>query len=368
MDIIALSIPIFFSLMSIEFIYAWVSKRSLYRLNDSMNDLACGIINQVISVFTAVLIFGFYVAVYEAYHLFPIPEASWWAWALCVVGVDLGYYWFHRMSHEVNFLWVTHVVHHQSEEYNLSVALRQGAIEPWATWVFYLPLALLGFPPLMYLTCNALITLYQFWIHTRAIDRLGPLEAVFTTPSHHRVHHGCNPKYLDRNYSGFLIVWDKLFGTFQVEEEEPTYGLVKPLASWNPLYANIKFPLRVWRYSRSLPSLRARLGIWLKGPSALPSDIIEVEGRHKYDASISGWRAAWVLIQFVTGLAGAVFLLFSGEWVGRGPQLVMATWVLATLTGVGAVFENKPWALGFEAARLATLPIVVWFVVIPVLP
>jgi hypothetical protein len=218
----------------------------------------------------------------------------------------------------------------------------------------------------MFLTCQALITLYQFWIHTRAIDRLGPLEAVLTTPSHHRVHHGCNPRYLDRNYAGFLILWDKVFGTFQAEEEEPTYGLVKPLASWNPVYANLKFPLRLWQHSRSLPSIGARLGIWFKGPSALPSPENEVEGREKYDASVSGWRVPWVILQFITGLSGAVFLLFTGELIGRGPQVVMAVWVLATLTGVGAVFENKPWARIVETARLTALPAVVWFVILPV--
>ncbi|MCO4774003.1 MAG: sterol desaturase family protein [Deltaproteobacteria bacterium] len=363
MDIIALSIPVFFALMGLEVGYALLSGRALYRLNDSLNDLACGVINQVVGVFSSVLIFGFYVGVYNAAHLFEIPGDTWWAWGLCILGVDFGYYWFHRMSHEVNFLWVTHVVHHQSEEYNLSVALRQGAIEPWATWVFYLPLALLGFPPLMFLTANALNTLYQFWVHTRAIDRLGPLEAVFNTPSHHRVHHGCDPKYLDRNYSGFLIIWDRIFGTFQAEEEEPTYGLVTPLASWNPLWANVKFPVRVWRHARTLPTLRQRLGIWFQGPKAIPGLTGAVAGRTKYDASLSGGAVAYVVLLFVLGLAVAVLLLFTPDQLARWQQALGAAFVVLSLVGIGAIYEQKRWSRGLEVARWASLPVVLWLLV-----
>lgn len=358
MDIIALSIPIFFLLIGVELAYMVFSKRSLYRLNDSLNDLSCGVLNQLVSVFTAALIFGIYVVVYDRVHLVDIPGDAWWAWALCIVGVDFGYYWFHRVSHEVNLLWLTHVPHHQSEEYNLSVALRQGAIEPWVTWAFYLPLAVIGFPPLMFLTCNALNTLYQFWVHTRAIDRLpAPVEFVFNTPSHHRVHHGCDPKYLDKNYSGFLILWDRLFGTYQEEEEEPTYGTTTQLASWNPVWAMVQFPVQVWRHARTLPTLGARIGIWFRGPSALAS-IGEVAGRDKYDAKATGTgRTAYALLQFVLGLAAAVTLLFLPE-LSMVQKVAGALFSTACLVGVGAVMEDKPWMRWLEGAKWLALPAV----------
>ena len=360
MDLIALSIPIFFVLIAVELAYAAVRKRSLYRLNDSLNDLSCGVLNQLVSVFTAALIFGIYGFVYERTHLVEMPSEAWWTWVVAIVGVDFAYYWFHRMSHEVNLLWVTHVPHHQSEEYNLSVALRQGAIEPWATWIFYLPLAVLGVPPLVFLTANAAITLYQFWIHTRAIDRLpAPIEFVFTTPSHHRVHHGCDPKYLDRNYSGFLILWDRLFGTFQAEEEEPTYGTTTQLASWNPLEAMVRFPVDLWRHARTLPTLRERFGVWFAGPSVL-GHVGEVAGRAKYDAkpATRGATAA-ALAWFGAGLAAAVALLFLPD-LPLPTQLGGAAVSVLCLVAVGRTLEGRPWRPASAAAllALALLPLV----------
>ncbi len=214
LNLIALSIPVFFALIGVELLVARLTGEKLYRYNDAINDLSCGILQQVLGVFVKVIVFGGYVFVYEAGHLLELSATSAGVWVLCFLGVDFFYYWFHRVSHEWSLPWGAHVVHHQSEEFNLAVALRQGAFQPLFSWFFYLPLALVGFPPLMFLTCSSLNTLYQFWIHTRAIGRLGPLEWVLNTPSHHRVHHGSDEKYLDRNYAGVLIVWDRLFGSF----------------------------------------------------------------------------------------------------------------------------------------------------------
>ena len=190
-DYIALSIPVFFALIGVELLVARWQHRRLYRLNDTLNDLHCGILQQVLGVFTKAIVFGVYAALFARGHLLEIRSDSLAAWAACFLGVDFFYYWFHRVSHESNLPWGAHVVHHSSEEYNLAVALRQGAFQPLFSWVFYLPLAWVGFPPLMFLACSSFNTLYQFWIHTRTIGRLGPLEWVLNTPSHHRVHHGC---------------------------------------------------------------------------------------------------------------------------------------------------------------------------------
>ena len=187
--------------------------------------------------------------------------------------MDFFYYWFHRWSHEVNAGWAAHIVHHQSEEMNLAVALRQSVFQGALSWVFYLPLALVGFPPAMFLTVSALNTLYQFWIHTRAIGKLGPLEWVLNTPSHHRVHHGRNPKYIDRNHAGSLIVWDRMFGTFQEEEEEPVYGITRPLASWNPVWANFHYWAELWRTARRATRLQDRFRIFWKPPGWRPEEL-----------------------------------------------------------------------------------------------
>jgi sterol desaturase/sphingolipid hydroxylase (fatty acid hydroxylase superfamily) len=202
---IQLAIPVFFLLIGVELVAARLLERDAYRFSDSLNDLSCGILQQLLEVFLKTALFAGYAWLFAAHRVCEIPAAAAWAWLACFLGVDFCYYWFHRWSHEVNAGWAAHVVHHQSEEYNLSVALRQGAFQPAFSWLFYLPLALVGFPPAMFLAVSSFNTLYQFWIHTRLVGRLGPLEWLLNTPSHHRVHHARNPKYVDRNHGGTLV-------------------------------------------------------------------------------------------------------------------------------------------------------------------
>src|SRR5262245_14149563 len=174
MKLIVASIPLFFILIGIEILAARILEKRVYRLPDSIADLGCGMIEQLLGVLAKGSLFAVYLAIYANARLFDLPEASWIVFGVCFVAVDFLYYWFHRMSHEIGAFWAAHSVHHQSEEYNLTVALRQGAFQGFISWVYYLPLAFLGFPPAVFLTCSALNTLYQFWIHTRLIGTLGP--------------------------------------------------------------------------------------------------------------------------------------------------------------------------------------------------
>lgn len=238
MDYFVQAIPFFFLLIGIELAFGHYARKSLYTLPDAIANLSCGILQELVSVFFTVAMGAAYLLVYERFAIRHL-EPNLLTWVGILVGVDFFYYWFHRASHRVALFWALHVVHHQSEEYNLTVALRQSALGGFFSWIFYLPLAWLGFSPQMFLASYSFNLLYQFWIHTRVIKTLGPAEWILNTPSHHRVHHGRNPKYLDKNYAGALIVWDRLFGTFQSEEEEPVYGIVHPLRSWNPVWANV---------------------------------------------------------------------------------------------------------------------------------
>ena len=235
---VGLAVPFFFLLIGIEIVAGIIERKQLYRFNDSINDLSCGIIDQILAIFLNVLLFASYLYLFEHFRVFEVadasPAAKWVAAIGLMFGVDFCFYWFHRIAHEYASPWATHVVHHQSEEYNLTVALRQSAFESCFAWIFYLPLAVIGFPPIWYVSMKAINLLYQFWIHTEAIDRLGPLEWVMNTPSHHRVHHARNPKYLDKNYAGMFIIWDRMFGTFEPEDEQPVYGITKPLKSMEP--------------------------------------------------------------------------------------------------------------------------------------
>ncbi len=362
-DYIALAIPVFFALIGVEWGLSWWQKRKLYRLNDAINDLHCGILQQVLGVFTKTLVFGAYVAIFEHGRLLEIAD-HWWAWTVCFLGVDFFYYWFHRISHESNLPWGAHIVHHSSEEFNLAVALRQGSFQPFFSWVFYLPLAWLGFPPLMFLACQSFNTLYQFWIHTRAIGKLGPFEWIFNTPSHHRVHHGCDAKYIDKNYAGTLIVWDRLFGTFQPEEEEPTYGITKPLASWNPLWANVHYYVDLWHLSRRAPSWRERVKVWVKPPAWAPEWAPRSASGHtplthgeagKFDADLPLRLVPYLLLHFLGLIGLTVFLLFRGSELSTLETVTVGLLVAWTAANLGTLFEGRHWVLPSELARLAVL-------------
>ena len=360
---IALAIPFFMVAIALEVLATRKSADPRYRFADSITNLSCGVGQQVLLPFMSVVVVGGYVLVYEETALFRpwhISSASWVAWAVLLFGVDLAYYFFHRVSHRVNVFWAGHVVHHQSEEYNLSVALRQSWFDKIGESIFYLPLAVLGFPPLMFLAMTTLNTLYQFWIHTRTVGKLGPLEWVMNTPSHHRVHHGIDPKYIDKNYAGIFIVWDRLFGTFKEEEEEPVYGIVKPLASFNPLWANVHYFADMAALARKCPRFVDKLRVWIAPPEWRP---MELGGRvvipeasratqRKYATQVPRGLGAYVMVNFaIVGSATTAFL-----WMQATAPLsklaCVSALIVATLLAWGALFEGKRWAIPVEVARL----------------
>ena len=363
-DYIVLAIPVFFALIGVELVVARLQGRSLYRLNDSVNDVSCGILQQLLGVALKTVFFAGYVWVFENHRLLGIPMESVAAWIICFFGVDFFYYWFHRKSHEVNALWAAHVVHHQSEEYNLAVALRQGAFQQGFSWIFYLPLALAGFPPVMFLALSSFNTLYQFWIHTRAIGRLGALEWVFNTPSNHRVHHARNPKYIDRNHGGTLIIWDRLFGTYVAEEEEPVYGITTPLRSWNPVWANLHYWVELAGKARRTSSLSDKLRLFLARPGWHPDELggyvgpEEVDGASycKFDTPTSRHRGRYVLTQFALALAGASLLLSSSSRLDEPRGALFSILVVASLVTLGGVLDGSRWGAPAEAVRIALAP------------
>ncbi len=237
---IALAVPFFFLLIGIEL---WVARRRgrrVYRFADAITDLGCGVTQQIVVLFVNGFLFAGYLWMYRHARVVDLGRHPVVAWAVALVGVDFIYYWWHRTSHRVNLLWAAHAVHHQSEDYNLAVALRQAVLTPFTSLPFSLPLAMVGVPPLAYIAADSLSTLYQFWIHTELVGRLGPLEKVLNTPSHHRVHHARNPEYIDRNYGAILILWDRLFGTFAPERARPIYGITKPFRSFNAMWAQLQ--------------------------------------------------------------------------------------------------------------------------------
>jgi len=204
-----------------------------------------------------------------AYDLAPykFPADAWWTWVILFFVDDLAYYVFHRVSHETRLFWNFHVVHHSSKQYNLSVAVRQSWFSGILHWMFYAPVMLLGFAPWMFLLVHGFNLIYQFWIHTKLIRSLGPLEWVVNTPSHHRVHHGVNNPYLDKNYAGVLIIWDRMFGSFVKETEEPQYGIIKQIDGYNPFWINTHGWVEMWDAIREQPTFWRKLSCIFGSPN-----------------------------------------------------------------------------------------------------
>jgi sterol desaturase/sphingolipid hydroxylase (fatty acid hydroxylase superfamily) len=234
-ELILYSIPAFVLLMGVE-LFAYKhgdDEEDLigYEPRDTRTSLTLGAGNVAINVFWKFGLLLVYAAFYEMTSL-RMPADEWWTYVLLFFADDFAYYWFHRVHHEVRFFWASHIVHHSSQHYNFSTALRQ-SWTPMTSMPFWIPLALLGFAPWMILMQKAINLIYQFWLHTERIGKLpAPIEFAFNTPSHHRVHHGANDVYLDRNYAGTLIIWDRMFGSFQREDERPRYGLTRNIRTF----------------------------------------------------------------------------------------------------------------------------------------
>lgn len=358
-DYIALSIPIFFLLIGIELVYDFYNKLKYYRFNDSISNLSQGIGSQLTGLLMKTALFFGYKYIFENWRIFEFPNNI-WVWIILFIAVDFCYYWFHRMSHQINALWAAHIVHHQSEEYNLTVALRQSWFQSWFSWVFYLPLAFLGFEPLMFLTLSSFNTLYQFWIHTRNIKNMGFLEHILNTPSHHRVHHGSNPKYIDKNHAGTLIIWDKLFGTFQKEEEEVYYGITSPLASWNPIWANVHYWVELLNTAKKADNFADKIKVFIKSPGWFPANLggfkyapeIDVLNYKKYDSIYSSKIVPYVIFQFIIALGVGSALLFLNSKLDIFQVILVVLFTISTLVTCGALLENKNWLKYFEYSRI----------------
>ena len=351
MNLIVLSIPIFFALIGLEVAWDQLKGRGLYRLGDSLANIGCGIMDQSTGLFSKVLVVAAYTAMFQLTDTWRSWElqATPTVWVATFVLSDLAYYWAHRLSHEVNILWIGHVVHHQSEDYNLAVALRQSVLQKVLLMWVYWPLALAGFPPEIFLTCMAVNLLYQFWIHTELIDTLGPLEWVMNTPSHHRVHHGRNPEYIDRNHAGVFIVWDRMFGTFQKELVKPTYGITRPTETFNPVHAQWKPVVDLWNDLKRIPNWRDKLRFlfatpgWypdsLGGPQAPPA----ISGQEKkYDPRPSKAVAALLIARWLLLLVVALLVLEAKDNLTSLQLASVLVWVFAALAAVGELW-NKGW-------------------------
>lgn len=370
MNFILYAVPFFFVLMAIELLADRWRGVSHYRLADAINSLSTGVLSTTTGLLTKGLGLLTYGVALEHLALFKLSGDSVWVWVFAFVLYDICYYWLHRMGHERNILWAAHSVHHQSEDYNLSTALRQTSTGFLLGWIFYLPMAMLGVPLLVFVSVAALNLLYQFWVHTQHIPKLGWFEWCFVTPSNHRAHHAQNALYMDRNYGGVFIFWDRLFGSFQEEDDnEPViFGVTTPLASWNPLWANLQFYAQLWDDARRAESHWDRLRIWFMRTGWRPADVAakypmnkpDLSQFRKFEVPLERWQRVYVALQFCVYVALGSYLL-SLERSLPTAALVLGWGAMALgLFALGVALENRPWTLKLELLRLASNLPLVW--------
>ncbi len=364
-----MAVPVFLLLILVELVVDRIRQTGHYRSNDAINSLSAGALSTTTGYFTTFLEWAIWGFVLSNFALVDMQrswfDSSWSGiglWVLAALGWDLCYYWQHRLGHEVSILWAAHAVHHQSEDYNLSTALRQTSSGFIFGWIFYLPLFLLGFPIDVLITVGAINLIYQFWVHTQQVRRLGVLDRILVTPSNHRVHHAQNECYIDKNYGGIFVIWDRIFGSFAEERDEVpvVFGVRKPLQNWNPIWANFQVYNYLWFDARNTARWQDKIGVWFRRTGWRPADM---EAQHprtpgdldhfqKFDPKVSRARHGYVMVQFA-------LLAVATMWVGEvyaklGAQAVLVPCLLlwASLYALGLLNEDRKHARLFERVRL----------------
>ncbi len=358
MNPIVYAIPVFLLTILAE---AWAARRrsGTYDIPDALTSLHFGVLSQVSGAFLKGLNFGLYAAAYGAFHAFALPADAPWVWLLGLLLYDFAYYWVHRFGHEWPLFWGSHENHHSSEYFNLSTALRQTPLAFWS-WMFYLPLAWLGIPPLVFAVAGLVDLLYQYWVHTELVGRLGWADRVFVTPSNHRVHHGQNAYCIDRNYGGILILWDRLFGTFAGERagEPVVFGVRKAVARWEPLAAVFRVYGWLWRRLRETAGWRNRLAIlfrwsaadpeWSRREALIPASLARFR---RFSTGTPLAVQAYGAFQFALGTLMIVHFLAVFPGLGAGEAAAYGLVITAWTWCVGRLLEGGRGARGAEAVR-----------------
>jgi sterol desaturase/sphingolipid hydroxylase (fatty acid hydroxylase superfamily) len=357
-DLILCALPVFGVLMLAEFAWGLARGRNTYGLADTLASLSQGLLSQVVAACTQLIQVGLYALAFPWLTL--TPHAALWQHAsgvaLAVLLYDFCDYWLHRVSHESALFWAAHVVHHQSRRFNLSTALRQESAYALSGWPFFLPMAVVGVPPAQFAVAGVVVLFYQFWLHTEHVGSLGPLDRWLSTPSNHRVHHATNARYLDRNYGAILVVWDRLFGSFEPESEPCVYGTTVPLAGHDPLAAVGANYIDLWRRVRCAHGWRDRLGVLWRSPSWQPAGAgAPAPVALPPCVPVTRAQGGVAVVLFLASAAGTGGLLWRFDSLGRAALAGVAASLVAGLWVIGAVLDRRlsPVAAGLAGALAA---------------
>ncbi len=366
MTAIVYAVPVFFALIAVEALVGIRRGHNSYRINDAINSISLGILSQITAVFTRLIRIGIYAAVFQYVALFEPSAGDWWVWIGALLLYDFCYYWNHRLGHECAVFWASHVVHHQSQDFNLSTALRQTSSGALLGWIFYLPMAIVGVPPLVFAVVGLIDLLYQYWIHTEHIGKLGWFDRIFASPSNHRVHHAVNDKYLDKNYGGILIIWDRMFGTFVEEGDKCVYGTRAPLYSWDPVWANLEVYAALIKNSWRTRSTADKIRVWLKPPGWQPPDLerrehkpaFELSAVRLYDPAVSAGLQILSAAQLAALVTAACLFLLKAETLPLLHSGLIYAALVAGLWAIGGLLQRRLSlleALFVEAAAITCL-------------
>ena len=287
MDYITYAVPFFLLALLIELLYGIAINKNTYRLNDAISNLFMGTLrtsNKLIIIGAAGYVF--YLAETH-FALWRMDATSPFTWIFSFIIYDFFYYWFHRISHERQIFWASHVAHHQSEDYNLSTALRQTGTGAFVSWVFYIPMFLIGIPSYVFISVASINLIYQFWVHSEHIPKLGWFENYFVTASNHRVHHAQNEQYIDKNYGGVFIIWDRIFGTHKIEDENEAciYGIRGTLNTFNPIWANLHIYVKIIREIWSSQDWKDKIHAPFARTGWTPESLPEIIEKDNFDSS-----------------------------------------------------------------------------------
>lgn len=359
LNYLAFAIPAFFLFVYMEYKLAQHRKKeNVFKYDSSVSNISIGIAERLINLFVAASFYQVYYWVYNNYALFSIPN-NWMVWVALILATDFVWYWYHRLGHEVNLFWAAHIVHHQSEEFNLTASARITTIQALIRTVFWCVLPLIGFHPKMVITMLLVHGTYSFFTHTQVLKRIKWLEYVFITPSLHGVHHASDEKYLDKNYGDMFVFWDKLFGTFQPEEEKPKYGLTHPLKSYSFLWQHFHYYFEIYESYKRADSFKGKWSAVFGSPAYMDQDIRpELEKKFLQDRRLrlkdlkfKGYLA------FQIGLSTLMLTWFTYFYNVQhaADKLFFLGFIMITLINCGALLEQRKWIYYLEYSRLILL-------------
>jgi sterol desaturase/sphingolipid hydroxylase (fatty acid hydroxylase superfamily) len=366
MDYITYAVPFFLLALLIELVYGIVINKNTYRLNDAISNLFMGTLrtsNKLIIIGAAGYVF--YIAETH-FALWRMDVTSPFTWIFSFIIYDFFYYWFHRISHERQIFWASHVAHHQSEDYNLSTALRQTGTGAFVSWVFYIPMFLIGIPSYVFISVASLNLIYQFWVHSEHIPKLGWFENYFVTASNHRVHHAQNEQYIDKNYGGVFIIWDRMFGTHKIEDENEAciYGIRGTLNTFNPIWANLHIYVKIIKemwlshdWQDKLYAPFARTG-WI--PQSFPEKIekenFDASTFKKFDPVIGKRQKIYAMFQYL--FLTYIFLAF----VQSGYLNYMQLWITISMMAF-TMYCTSLWFDGHQETKIELIRIILCFLI-----